>query len=364
MSYHFMGAKPGVWFNFLKEHAQDIDMAFLGKAFYVTVSVVLHMPLMLIEWLWFRKAIAETKVAPPLFVIAHWRSGTTFAHNLLTSDPRWGFVSTYQCYFPMLSLSGAARWLLSSLLPKTRPFDSLKMGNDMPQEESFGLVNVCTNAYYRGWYLPKFMKQFFHKGCILDDLTDAEQNEWEDAYMTMLKKATLAHGGKPIVLKNPPNTVRIRQILKLFPGAKFVFIKRNPYHVYASMMRMMTKEIPRVQLQHDTLEERRENILYVYRAMIERYLADRALIPKGQLTEVRFEEMVEEPLDHLRRIYADLDLFPEDGGAVPRSVHDFIASVSGHTRGTVKISDEDAEAVRTQWGKAFEAFEYPTAIEY
>ena len=75
----------------------------------------------------------------------------------------------------MLSLSGAARWLLSSLLPKTRPFDSLKMGNDMPQEESFGLVNVCTNAYYRGWYLPKFMKQFFHKGCILDDLTDAEQ---------------------------------------------------------------------------------------------------------------------------------------------------------------------------------------------
>ena len=82
--------------------------------------------------------------------------------------------------------------------------------------------------------------------------------------MTMLKKATLAHGGKPIVLKNPPNTVRIRQILKLFPGAKFVFIKRNPYHVYASMMRMMTKEIPRVQLQHDTLEEVGRECLFFF----------------------------------------------------------------------------------------------------
>jgi len=36
----------------------------------------------------------------PLFIIGHWRSGTTLLHNLLSKDPDTGIVSTYHAVFP------------------------------------------------------------------------------------------------------------------------------------------------------------------------------------------------------------------------------------------------------------------------
>ena len=37
---------------------------------------------------------------PPLFVLGHWRSGTTFLHDLLACDPRHSYPTTYDCFMP------------------------------------------------------------------------------------------------------------------------------------------------------------------------------------------------------------------------------------------------------------------------
>ena len=59
-----------------------------------------------------------------------------------------------------------------------------------------------------------------------------------------LKKITMYHHGKQLVLKNQDNTGKIPQLLEMFPNAKFVYCYRNPYDLYMSMKKFMTKVIP------------------------------------------------------------------------------------------------------------------------
>jgi len=58
----------------------------------------------LFQWmdpLYFRKRLRQMDAPPPpLFIIGHWRSGTTLMHTLLSKDPRFGYVSTFHSVFP------------------------------------------------------------------------------------------------------------------------------------------------------------------------------------------------------------------------------------------------------------------------
>ena len=55
----------------------------------------------LVENIRFGRKLRETQIKqPPIFVLGHWRSGSTLLHNLITSDPQFSYVSLYQTMFP------------------------------------------------------------------------------------------------------------------------------------------------------------------------------------------------------------------------------------------------------------------------
>jgi hypothetical protein len=47
-----------------------------------------------------RKVEATELAAPPVFILGHWRSGTTFLHELMIRDPEHTYFTTYQCFTP------------------------------------------------------------------------------------------------------------------------------------------------------------------------------------------------------------------------------------------------------------------------
>ena len=60
----------------------------------------------------FGRTIAETKIEhPPVFIIGHWRSGTTYLHQLMVMDKRFAYPNTYDCMAPSHTL------LTGSVLP-------------------------------------------------------------------------------------------------------------------------------------------------------------------------------------------------------------------------------------------------------
>ena len=73
--------------------------------------------------------------------LGHWRTGTTYLHELLIRDPRHSYPTTYQCLAPGHFLISEA-WLpkvFFFFVPSRRPMDNMPAGWDRPQEDEFGL---------------------------------------------------------------------------------------------------------------------------------------------------------------------------------------------------------------------------------
>ena len=66
---------------------------------------------------------------PPVFVIGHWRSGTTHLHYLLAQDRRFSFLEAFQAFFFRAALVSRTfmKPLLNKLMPKTRPQDNVEI---------------------------------------------------------------------------------------------------------------------------------------------------------------------------------------------------------------------------------------------
>src|SRR5665648_1005332 len=102
--------------------------------------------------------------------------------------------------------------------------------------------------------------------------------------------------GKRLILKNPANTARIKLLLELYPEAQFIHIYRNPYVVYMSTKHFYNKMVQAFTFQKISDADLEDHILWIYKRMMESYFEEKKLIPKGNLVEIKFENLESEPL--------------------------------------------------------------------
>src|SRR5579884_1605393 len=86
----------------------------------------------------------------PLFIVGHWRTGTTLLHELLILDERHTFPNTYQCLEPnhFLLTENLVKRYLGFLMPSRRPMDGMPAGWDRPQEDEFALCMMGQPSPY------------------------------------------------------------------------------------------------------------------------------------------------------------------------------------------------------------------------
>jgi hypothetical protein len=268
-----------------------------------------------IESLRYSRKLRETQITqPPVFVLGHWRSGSTLLHNLITMDPQFSFVNLYQTMFPwhFLTTEGFGAKLASPLLPKTRPMDNMECRFDLPQEDEFAL---CVMTGYSPYLLPIFqhsprkIDRFFD---VQKGLDAHELQEWKDALMLLMKKVTLKTG-KPIVLKSPSHTFRTKVLLEMFPDAKFVYIYRNPYAVLKSSVHFRKTIFEENALGKTQKEDMTDEVLNIYENCFRTYEADKTLVPKGNLHEICFEDLEADPLGQMKTMYESLNMSGFEG---------------------------------------------------
>ena len=97
-----------------------------------------------------RRIEATRDQQPPVFIIGHWRSGTTYLHELMHLDERFVSPTTYQCFAPhhCLLTEGLMNALGCWLIPKQRPMDNMAAGWDRPQEDEFALLTLGAPTPY------------------------------------------------------------------------------------------------------------------------------------------------------------------------------------------------------------------------
>ncbi len=312
----------------------------------------------MLENLVYGRAIEKTKLtAPPVFVLGFWRSGTTLLHGLLSRDTQCVSPGLYQTLFPwhFLLTENVVTRATSWLLPKSRPMDNVPIAWDCPQEDEIALCIMTLLSPYVFMATPEDFNEFWR---TLDPnhLSDDEQQRWKDCLLHLMKKITLRHQRR-LIMKSPSHTYRIQTLLEMFPDAKFVYIYRNPYDVFRSGVHLRKTMIRENGLGRPVFKDVERQILLSYQACFEAYERDRNLIPAGNLHEVRFEDLEQDPVGEMSQVYDRLGLPGFD------QLRQTLQAEEGQLKKYRKnVFDDDpywAAEVAVQLREAFRRYGYP-----
>jgi hypothetical protein len=310
------------------------------------VKTVALEPLRWIELLFFeRKINSHPLEQAPIFIVGHYRSGTTYLQRLFMQDDRLGYMSIFQSVLPeiMLCCEKALTPVLQfacNVFKVKNPFHRIPFTWKFPGEDDVGMIGMLNpEATQWGVLFPRSMSHYFN----------AENDRWKKDYIYLLKKVSLQNKGRRLVLKSPPHTARIKELLELFPQASFVFIHRDPLDTYASTKRfwqVITKHYILGKSNHADIPQR---ILTHYEDMMNKYLQHKELIPQGQLAEVAYDGLVHNPLATMQSIYEQLQL--EDMGHCTYQMQNFIHEQRSYQRLDHQLSAAETAMVRDRLGK-------------
>ena len=338
---------------------KQIDKAYRGK-YRLTKSVCRLLSLLQpLEDRRYEKLLADKPIEhDPVFILGHWRSGTTFVHNVLSQDKHFGYNTTYQTVFPNLMLFGQAffKKQTSLLMPDKRPTDNMELNVDQPQEEEFALSNMIPYTYYNFWFFPKHMQEYSQKYLLFNDISDQELVVFKEAFLRLIKVSLWNTKGTQFLSKNPPHTGRIPQLLEMFPNAKFIYLMRNPYTVFESTRSFFTNTIQPLKLQDFSNEELQKGFVQVYKDLLHKYEHDKILIPKGNLIEIKFEDFESNALDMTEEIYRTLSL-PGFDDALP-AITQYLDKKKGYKKNRYKYEPETIEIVEGNWDFALKQWGY------
>jgi hypothetical protein len=295
---------------------------------------------------------------PPVFIIGHWRSGTTLMHELISMDARFAFPSNFDAFLPhhFLVSRPVLHPLIRLLMPAKRPMDNMTMNVASPQEDDFGLCAYGAPTPYRRIAFPNRPNRD-HRQLDFDSLDGATQEEVRRAMLGFLKTLTVRYG-KPLVLKSPPHTGRIKQLAEWFPDAKFIHMSRDPDSLVLSTMRLwrLLDDINGFQLPNYDDTWLKNYVFECKDLMYRSYLQHRDAIPKNRLAEVRFEDLTADPVGTVGQVYQQLQL---DGFSdVKPSIEKYFESRRGHKKNTFEIPATLQEEIRSNWREYREAFGY------
>jgi hypothetical protein len=293
----------------------------------------------------------------PVFVLGHWRSGTTLLHELLTRDPRHAAPTTYDCLSPHHFLLTRS-WLpalFRRLAPERRPMDNMAAGWDKSQEDEFALCLLGLPSPYERIAFPN--RPDAGAGSLdLTGLAPGVRRQWERTFSRLVRTLSAVNRGRRLVLKSPPHTARVPTLLKLFPAARFVHIVRDPYAVYPSTLHTWRVLFAAHGLQPPAWETLPEYILGTFERMYRAFEEARPLISPGRLHELRYEDLVRDPLGQLEEVYRQLGL----GGFGPasRPVQEYLAGARGYESGTHLLTAEERQVVSERWGGFMRRYGY------
>lgn len=330
------------------------------KKYYLTKSVCRLLSLLApIQEQKYQKLLADKPLEyDPVFILGHWRSGTTFVHNVLSCDKHFGYNTTYQTVFPHLMMWGQPFFKknMSWLMPDKRPTDNMELAVDLPQEEEFALGNMMPYTYYNFWFLPKYQQEYADKYLLFNGISEEELKVFEEVFVKLIKISLWNTNGTQFLSKNPPHTGRVKELVKMFPNAKFIYLVRNPYTVFESTRSFFTNTIQPLKLQDISNEELEKNILSVYAKLYHKYEADKVLIPQGNLMEIKFEDFEADAMGMTEQVYKTLSLpgFEE----AKADIEKYVGGKKGYKKNKYKYDNRTVQLVQENWKFALEQWKY------
>ena len=305
-----------------------------------------------------RKVASIELTEPPIFIIGHWRSGTTLMHELMAMDERLAFPSNFDAFLPhhFLVSRPVLYPLVKMLMPGKRPMDNMKMGVEFPQEDDFALCVYGAPTPYRRIAFPNRPSRD-HLDLDLASATPQTRQQVRQSMEHFLKMLTAQYNSQ-LVLKSPPHTGRLKQLSEWFPGAKFIHMSRHPYRLVPSTMRLwkLLDLLQGFQLPKYDDVWLKNYIFECKNLMYSAYLEQRSGIPSNQLVEVKFESLIEDPVAEMKRIYNQLEIDQFD--QVQPQLQTYFEQRKDHKTNPFSLDPALRSDIDSSWSQYMEVFGY------
>jgi omega-hydroxy-beta-dihydromenaquinone-9 sulfotransferase len=351
------GANSFAWMRLLSRNRFRIHWSCLHVVTYVTFVSMGHTLLRGVQQLIYGRRVARTPIdRPPIFIIGHWRTGTTLLHEYLALDDRHVGPSTYECMEPnhfLLTEGLISRWLPFFSL-SVRPMDNMAAGFDRPQEDEFALCNLGLPSPYLTIAFPNHPPQF-EEYLDLEGLSPRALATWKRTFLRFLKELTFKHD-KRLVLKSPTHSCRVKTLLEMFPDARFVHIVRDPYVVFPSTVSLWKSLYITFGLQRPTFQGLEEHVLQTFVRVYDKIEEGKTLIDFDRFYELRYEDLVGDPVGEMAKLYDHLGL----GGfetVLPR-LQAQLAATADYRTNRYQLSDQQRAEVTRRWGPVIRQYGY------
>lgn len=356
MAHPLCGANPATLFSVMQRAGLPAKP---GAAAMIALSAAARWPFSTAERLIMESRLPKPdEMAPPVFILGHWRSGTTHLYNIMSKSGAFGFVPPVATGLPwdLFGLAKAFNPLLERALPEHRYIDNIPVTPDSPQEDEIAVANMSSLSFYHGIYFPRAFADLVRRGLFFDGCAPAEVEAWKARFVYLMRKLYLHQDLKPLLIKNPVYTGRLAMLREMFPEAKFIHIHRNPYDVFVSMRNFYRKLFDEFALQSYAHVDIDETILSVYERLMTALERDAADTPADRYIELRYADLDASPLQAVEEIYSALSL-PGFEAARPK-FEAYLASVKSFEKNKFAYSDEAAAKVEARLGRFLAKWAY------
>jgi hypothetical protein len=345
------------WLRLLVRNRFAVDWSCLYIAVVVTFVSIFHSLLRLMQEAWLGGAIRRTPIRqPPMFIIGHWRTGTTLLHELLILDPRHTYATTYECLEPnhfLLSEKLLTR-LFYFLAPSHRPMDNMAAGWDRPQEDEFALCMLGLPSPYLKIAFPN-RPEPYPESDDLECMTPRRRAAWKRNFYHFVQCLTFKDRRR-LVLKSPTHTCRIKTLLQMFPDALFVHIVRDPHVLFPSTATLW-KTLWKVHgLQVPSYADLEAYVFRKFTHLYKRLEEGKGLINPSRFHELRYEELVRDPIGEMRKLYDHLGLGGFD--AVRPQLERYFADKADYKTNRYEQSPELHGRIEERWGDVIRRYGY------
>lgn len=188
-----------------------------------------------------RPELLETRLAAPIIVVGHMRSGTTRIHTLLAADPAFSHTRYCDAYHPVPSRLGMNRMkaamelamlgLLNPWMQSIHP-----MAPAAVEEELAWLSAALHHSIYESqWHIPAYS--------AWSEARDAAPIYREFARILATDAAHRGIADRPRVLKVPAFAEDLATLLALFPDARLVLATREHEAVLRSAISLAANQM-------------------------------------------------------------------------------------------------------------------------
>lgn len=295
----------------------------------------------------------------PVFVLGHWRSGTTHLHYLLTQDKQFSYLENFQAFFFRVALISKTfmKPVLNFFMPGTRPQDNIKIDASAPSEEEHPLTNLTEKSGMQTFFFPK-NRSYYDKYNIFKGTSEKEKAIWKKTYHWMLQNiAFYTDPKKKLLLKNPHSMGRIEVLLEMYPEAKFIHIHRDPYDVFNSNIHLYGKAIKTQFLQELSDEEIEKRVIYSYETSMGKFMEDYNKIPEANRIEISYDDLSNQPLETMENIYNTISL--GDYQEVKPSLESYLQKEKNYKRNKfTEIRPDLLKQINERWKFVFDHYGY------